>query len=73
MEEAPFSLEKSLEEIRRTVETMQKGVGDFDEQIALFTRGTELIQACRKYLDSAEMKVQQLIEGKPEEMDFPSS
>ena len=61
--EAPFSLEKSLEEVRQLIERMQKGVADFDEQLALFQRGNELIKASRAYLEEAELKVQELVEG----------
>lgn len=64
MEEPRFSLEDKLNEIRAIIEKMQKGVSDFDRQIELFEQGAQAIQACRAYLDGAEMQVQQLIEGK---------
>ncbi|MDX1909457.1 MAG: exodeoxyribonuclease VII small subunit [Bacteroidia bacterium] len=65
----PFSLEDQLTEIRRIIDTMQKGVSDFDRQVALFQRGNELIAGCRTYLDTAEMQVQQLIDGKLTSLD----
>jgi exodeoxyribonuclease VII small subunit len=61
--ETPFSLEATLEEIRGLIEKMQKGVADFDEQLALFKRGNDLIGASRAYLEEAELKVQELVEG----------
>lgn len=67
-----FSLEDKLREIREILQKMQLGANDFDENIQLFTQGTELIAACRNYLDTAEMAVKQLINGPkgPETADF---
>ncbi len=58
-----FSLEDALSEVKQIVQRMQKEINDFDEQISLFTRGNELIQSCQEYLDKAEWKVEQLIDG----------
>ena len=58
-----FSLEDKLKEIREILQKMQIGANDFDENIKLFTQGTTLIAACRKYLDTAEVSVRQLIGG----------
>ena len=62
MEEG-FSLEDKLREIRSLLDNMQTGDLDFDENVKLFTRGTSLIEQCRKYLDEAELQVRQLVEG----------
>ena len=62
MEEG-FSLEDKLREIRSLLDNMQTGDLDFDENVKLFTRGTDLIEQCRKYLDEAELQVRQLVEG----------
>lgn len=59
-----FSLEQKLSELRELVEKMNQGVSNFDSQVALFQKGTSLIEECRKYLDQSEMKIQQLIDGK---------
>ena len=56
-------MEDSLREIREILQKMQMGANDFDENIKLFTQGTALIADCRKYLDTAEMSVKQLING----------
>ncbi len=58
-----FSLEEKLREIRNLLDNMQSGELDFDENVKLFTKGTTLIEACRKYLDEAELQVKQLVEG----------
>ncbi|MEM7659296.1 MAG: exodeoxyribonuclease VII small subunit [Bacteroidota bacterium] len=59
-----FSLEDQLTELRTLVESMQKGMSNFDEQLALFQKGMKMIESCRDYLDQTEMQVQQLIDGK---------
>jgi len=69
-EKQEFSLEKSLAEIRSIVEKMQKGVSDFDQQMALFAKGNELIEQCQEYLDQAELKIKQLVDGQTEDADF---
>lgn len=61
--EETFSLEKKLTEIRALVEKMQKGITDFDEQVALFRQGNDMIEECRKYLDASELKIRKLVEG----------
>lgn len=58
-----FSLEEKLKEIREILQKMQVGANDFDENIKLFEQGKALIDACRKYLDTAEVSVKQLIGG----------
>ncbi len=58
-----FSLEEKLKEVREILQKMQVGANDFDENIKLFTQGTALIADCRKYLDTAEVSVKQLLSG----------
>ncbi|WNJ20720.1 exodeoxyribonuclease VII small subunit [Pontibacter sp. G13] len=68
-----FSLEQSIEEIRTLINKMQQGVSDFDEQIRMFQAGTSKIEACRNFLDQAEIKVQQLVDGQLEDIsDAPT-
>ncbi len=68
--EQTFSLEEKLAEIRSIVDQMQRGVEDFDKQVALFKSGRELIQQCQKYLDESEMEIKQLVNGKLEDAGF---
>ncbi len=67
-ENQEFSLEKQLTRLRSLLDQMQKGVGDFDQQMALFKEGQTIVQSARKYLDEAELQVKQLVEG--EEIPF---
>lgn len=64
MAEEKFSLEDKLSEIRVIIEKMQQGVSDFDQQVALFQNGSEMIKECRDYLDASELQIKQLIAGK---------
>jgi exodeoxyribonuclease VII small subunit len=57
-----FSLEERLQEIRGIVEKMQMSNLDFDANVKLFSRGTQLIKDCRKYLDDSELQIKKLIE-----------
>ena len=60
-----FSLEDRLKEIRTLLDEMQKGgASNFDEQVAHYKRGNQLITECLEYLDKAELQVEQLIEDK---------
>jgi exodeoxyribonuclease VII small subunit len=61
-----FSLETKMQELRGILNEMQNGNLDFDTNIKLFTQGTLLIQACRTYLDGAEMSVKKLVDGAEE-------
>ncbi len=64
-----FSLEKKIEQIKVIVEKMQKGVIDFDEHVALFKEGIQLVKDCQQYLEGAEAKIQQLVDGTWQELD----
>ena len=70
MDSESFSFEKNLEEIRALVEKLQKGIGTFDEQLALMKEGMERIKQSHAFLDQSELKIEQLIKGNWEE--FPS-
>ncbi|MFK7973076.1 MAG: exodeoxyribonuclease VII small subunit [Bacteroidia bacterium] len=67
--ESDFSLEKTLGEIRAIVEKMQQGAVDFDEQIALFKKGQDLIKESQQFLNEAELEIKQLVDGELEDFD----
>jgi len=70
--EKEFSLEDKLQEIRDILEKMQVSSLNFDENVKLFTNGTQLIKECRSYLDESELLIKKLIDGPEgdEEVDF---
>lgn len=59
-EETPFNLEAAIAEVRSIAERLQKGLDGFDEQVALFKRGKQLVNQCLAYLDQAEMDIRLL-------------
>lgn len=61
--EQEFSLERAMDSIRKVVEEMKQGGADFDRQLALFSEGMDLIKESRVFLDKAELRVQQLLDG----------
>ena len=51
----------SLEELEKTVKELESGDLALDRSLDLFTRGMALSDVCRKQLEEAETKVEQLI------------
>ena len=60
--------EKSIKELEKIVEALEKGEKSLDESIALFEEGIKLSKECNDILDKAEKKVSVLIDG--EKQDF---
>ena len=53
--------EKSLEELEKIVDRMEKGDQSLDETLTDFERGIILSQQCQKSLDEARQKVEKLV------------
>ena len=60
--------EKSILELEKIVEALEKGDKSLDESIGLFEQGIKLSKECTDLLDKAEKKVSVLING--EKQDF---
>ena len=60
------SFEAGLEELEKVVKELEGGDLSLDRSLALFERGMELSDCCRKQLEEAETRVEMLIrrEGK---------
>ena len=63
MNEKNMTFEKSMERLEQIVRAMERGDVPLDESLKLFTEGTELVRACGKLLDDAEMQVQKVVKG----------
>lgn len=63
--------EKSIKELEKIVEALEKGEKSLDESITLFEQGIKLSKECNDYLDKAEKKISVLING--EKQDFVPS
>ena len=55
------SFETSLDELEKLVKELESGDLPLDRSLDLFSRGMELSETCRKQLEEAETRVEQLI------------
>ena len=53
---ADNKFEKSLGELEKIVETLEKGETTLDESIELFEKGMKISKACRENLDNVKQK-----------------
>ena len=55
------SFETSLDELEKVVKELESGDLPLDRSLELFSRGMQLSETCRKQLEEAETRVEQLI------------
>jgi exodeoxyribonuclease VII small subunit len=55
------SFESSLDELEKVVKELESGDLPLDRSLNLFSRGMQLSEVCRKQLEEAETRVEQLI------------
>ena len=60
---AVMTFDKALDELRAVVARLEQGGLPLEESIALYERGAALHGHCGKLLDSAELRVQRLVDG----------
>ncbi len=60
---AALSFEEAFSELEATVAKLERGDLSLEESIALFERGQALAAHCNVQLDTAELKVRQLLPG----------
>mgnify|MGYP001811764061 CR=1 FL=1 len=58
-----MSFDKALDELRAVVSRLEEGGLPLEESIALYERGAALHEHCGTLLDSAELRVQRLVDG----------
>jgi len=63
MEEKELSFKEAIEELEKITETLESGELELEKSIALFERGIELIKYCQGKLDTAQSRVQALVES----------
>lgn len=71
IEALPF--DQALEELRDVVARLEQGGMSLEGSIAFYERGTALHEHCARLLDSAETRVQRLVDdsgGRPRLMDL---
>jgi exodeoxyribonuclease VII small subunit len=57
----PQSFEDGLTELEAVVKELESGDLPLERALALFEKGTQLSAACRKQLEDAETRVEQLV------------
>jgi exodeoxyribonuclease VII small subunit len=55
-----MTFEEAQKELEQIVQRLEHGQAPLDEAVALWERGEELYLFCRKRLDSAEGKIEEL-------------
>lgn len=64
--------EASLQELEQIVGKLERGELKLEESLQLFERGVALARSCRTSLDTAELKVKQLL-ADPAKTEDPSA
>ena len=73
MNENNRTFEQSMQRLEQIVRTLERGDAQLDESLKLFQEGTELVRACGKLLDDAELQVKKVMtaqDGTPVLEDF---
>ena len=73
MNEQNMTFEQSMQRLEQIVRAMERGDVPLEESLKLFQEGTELVRACGKLLDEAELQVKKIAtaaDGSPVEEDF---
>ena len=64
MAKTKFKFEESIRKLETIVDELEKGEFSLEESLKKFEEGLTLGRDCRKFLDSAETKIRQLVEEK---------
>lgn len=67
------TFEQNMQRLEQIVRTMERGDAALDESLKLFQEGTELVRACEKLLDEAQLQVNKIsasADGSPFEEAF---
>lgn len=73
----PLHFEAALQELQAVVSRMENEQQSLDASIQDYEKGTELAALCQQYLDTAQLKVEQLVKTRDgrhfEELDTQNS
>ena len=58
-----MSFEEALAELETIVRQLEQGDVELEQSIAIYERGAELKKHCEARLKSAELKVEQIVQG----------
>ena len=57
------NFETNIQRLEQIVRAMERGDVPLEESLKLFREGTQLVEACGKLLDEAELQVKQIAVG----------
>lgn len=63
MEESKPTFKEAIEELEQITESLEGGELELEKSLELFERGVELIKYCQDSLDSAQSRVEVLVES----------
>ena len=73
MSKQKMSFEESMARLEQIVRAMERGDVALEESLKLFQEGTQLVQACTKQLDDAQLQIKKVMtaaDGSPVLEDF---
>ena len=73
MNEQNKSFEQNMIRLEQIVRAMERGDVALEESLKLFQEGTDLVRACGKLLDEAQLQVKKIMtaaDGSPVEEEF---
>ncbi len=59
-----LSFEKKLQRLEKIVDTLEAGNVPLEDSLKMFEEGVGLIRSCQTILNTAEQKIQKLVEDK---------
>jgi exodeoxyribonuclease VII small subunit len=66
-----LSFEDSYSKLEQVIERLEKGELDLEDSVALYEEGMKLAENCGRHLDSAELRVTQLLSAAAEMDERP--
>ena len=73
MSKKVMSFEENMQRLEEIVRAMERGDVALEESLQLFQEGTQLVEACTKLLDNAELEIKKIVtdsNGTPTEVPF---
>ena len=63
MNEKNLTFEAGMQRLEQIVRAMERGDVALDESLKLFQEGTELVRACGKLLEVAQLQIEKVVKG----------
>ena len=63
MNDKNTNFESNMQRLEQIVRAMERGDVPLDESLKLFQEGTELVRACDKLLEDAQLQIEKVVKG----------